>query len=76
MSRRVSSRLAAKSEQAERQREFDRRVWSEEEEGLVIIDAGEKGRGVAASRDFQVGEYVTQYRGELITHTVICDLVN
>ena len=66
---RRSSRLTKNSEKAEHEREFRRKVEEWSEDGLKIIDAGVKGRGVAATRPFSIGDYVTCYRGELISHS-------
>ena len=65
---RRSSRITENAERAAKEREFLLRVEQCSEEDLMIIDAGEKGRGVASSKDFKAGEYVTCYRGELVSH--------
>ena len=41
-----------------------------EDEGIEVIDAGEKGRGVAAKNEFLKGEYVCTYQGELVPQKV------
>ena len=66
MSRR-SSWLAANEKNAKEQ-DFMRRVISASEDGLCVINAGVKGRGVAAEKEFRIGDYVAQYQGELISH--------
>ena len=63
-----TSRQNANFEKVEREKELQRKVEEESEEGLAEIDAGPKGRGVTATKEFKVGEYVTTYKGELISH--------
>ena len=65
---RRSSRLTQNAERESKELEFQRKVRDWSEDGLVQVDAGSKGRGVAATKEFAVGDYVTCYRGELITH--------
>ena len=65
MSRR-SSRLAANVEKIEKEQEFMLRVTCASEEGLRVINAGIKGREVAAEKKiFRSGDYVAAYQGEL-----------
>ena len=65
---RRSARITKNAERAAKEKDFHRRVEEGEEDGLVVIDAGEKGRGVATTKVFQAGDYVTCYRGELVSH--------
>ena len=65
---RRSSRLGENSQKAAKEKDFLRKVEEQSIEGLAIINAKEKGRGVAAARVFSIGEYVTCYKGELIFH--------
>ena len=67
---RRSNRAAANLQKVENEKELMRKVEAELEEGLAIIDAGDKGRGVAATKNFEVGNYVCTYQGELVTHKI------
>ena len=67
MSRR-SSRVAANAEKVEKEKRFLELVTAPIESGLRVVDAGIKGRGVVADKDFDVGDYVAKYQGELVSH--------
>ena len=47
--------LAAK---AEKEKLLKEKIEAGAEEGLLVIDVGKKGRGVAANQQFQKGDYV------------------
>ena len=64
---RKSSRVKGLSEKASRDAEFERKLKADSEEGLEIFDAGDKGRSIRATNQLQAGDYVTRYRGELIS---------
>ena len=70
---RRSSRVNVNAEKAAKEKESTERVLSKHETGLKIIDAGVKGRGVAATKAFMVGDYVAKYQGELVTRKVALD---
>ena len=65
---RRSARLSKNAERVAKEKDFHRKVEEWEEDGLTVIDAGEKGRGVATTRVFEAGDYVCCYRGELVSH--------
>ena len=67
MSRR-SARVAANAEKVEKDKRFMELVTSPTESGLRVIDAGAKGRGVAADKEYATGDYVAKYLGELVSH--------
>ena len=67
MSRR-SARVAVNAEKVEKEKLFMEHVKSPIESGLRVIDAGIKGRGVAATKDFATSDYVSKYQGELVSH--------
>ena len=67
MSRR-SARVSEKNARVVKEQAFLARVTSPIEDGLQVIHAGDKGRGVAATKVFHVGDYVAKYQGELISH--------
>ena len=46
---------------------FEKLVLKHKDEGLEEGDAGEKGRGVFANRNFSVGEFLCEYRGVLLS---------
>ena len=60
--------LEANSRKAQKERDFLQKVEEQSEDGLMVIDAGEKGRGVAAAKSFSTGDFVTCYKGEVISH--------
>ena len=47
-----------------------RRIEEGEDEGLKMIDCGEKGRGIGTERTFSRGDYICQYKGELIPQKI------
>ena len=65
---RRSSRLQINSERAARDNEFHKKVQESSIDGLLVIDAGHKGRGVAVSRQFDEGEYVATHDGKTIPY--------
>ena len=66
MSRR-SARQSVIDEKHSREKEFMNCVMSSDENGLKMIDAGEKGRGVASTRPFKQGDFVARYVGDIIS---------
>ena len=46
------------------------KIEAGEDEGIKVIDVGEKGCGVAAEKDFWKGEYVCTYQGDLVLQKV------
>ena len=68
---RRSSRLTQNAEREAKEIEFQQKVRDWSEDGLVQVDAGSKGRGVAATKEFAVGDYVTCYRSDTMIYTLI-----
>lgn len=55
------------SELKKRQRnDMEEAILSKREEGLKVVEFEGKGRGVIATRDFQRGEFVVEYSGDLV----------
>ena len=48
--------------------DFAQRVAENSCDGLTEIDAGPLGRGVATTKTFEVGDYITTYQGDLVSH--------
>ena len=67
---RRSKRVTAMAEKAEKESKLKRGVEEGSDEGLKVIDCGEKGRGVATERNFSRGDYVCLYQGELIPQKI------
>ena len=65
---RLSSRLEANCRKAQKERDFMQKVEEQSEDRLTVIDAGVKGRGAAAAKKFSTGDFVTCYKGEVISH--------
>ena len=65
---RRSSRSAAIAVKAKDEKVLMEKVENGSDENLSIIDAGAKGRGVCAAKTFHKGQYVSTYKGELISH--------
>ena len=63
---RRSTRVTALAEKVEKEKLLMEKIEAGKDEGIKVIDAGEKGRGVAAEKDFLKGEYVCTYQGELV----------
>jgi len=66
---RRSSRKPESEIKKEKQQEVEETVLSEEERGLRICCFDEKGRGVVATQPFKRGDFVVEYRGDLIDMT-------
>ena len=64
---RRSSRVIVNAQKVEREKLNSIKMQNMDEADLEIIDCGEEGRGVAASKSFETGDYVCMYRGQLIT---------
>ena len=70
---RRSNRVTALAAKAEKEKLLMERVEAGADEGLVVMDAGEKGRGVAAAQQFHKGDYVCTYQGELISQKTMLE---
>lgn len=66
---RRSGRKTQKVVEQEQSRHIDMAIEKQLEDGLVVKMFPEKGRGIVAGRDFQRGEFVVEYIGELIDQT-------
>ena len=64
---RRSSRIAVNDHKREMELELVDKVRGETPAGLVLVDAGEMGRGVATTRKYKAGELVSFYSGELVS---------
>ncbi|KAG8196407.1 hypothetical protein JTE90_009041 [Oedothorax gibbosus] len=53
----------------EKQKTIEEAILSGKEEGFEIKEFPDKGRGVITTRDFQPGDFVIEYHGELIDNT-------
>ena len=65
---RRSTRVTALAEKVEKEKL--EKIEAGEDEGIKVIDVGEKGCGVAAEKDFRKGEYVCTYQGDLVLQKV------
>ena len=65
---RRSSRIQNHSSKAEKERLFMEKVNRKCSDDLSLNFTAEKGRGVVVDRDFEEGEYVAIYEGDLISH--------
>lgn len=63
---RRSVRKTKQAVEQEQTRFIEIAIEKQLEDGLVVKDFGEKGRGIIAGRPFQRGEFVVEYIGELI----------
>lgn len=63
---RRSVRKTKQAVEQEQTRLIEIAIEKQLEDGLVVEDFGEKGRGIVAGRPFQRGEFVVEYIGELI----------
>ena len=63
---RRSSRLQSNAAKAVKHEDFLRKVTENCSDGLEVVDAGVKGRGVASVQKFFEGDYVATYQGDLI----------
>ena len=68
MATRRSSRVTKNNEKKEREQQLDSQVRSGTPDGLVLMDAGEMGRGVATLRKYKEGDLVCIYEGTLVPH--------
>jgi len=66
---RRSSRKPESEIKKEKRQEVEETVLSEEERGLRIRCFEEKGRGVVATKPYNRGDFVVEYRGDLIDLT-------
>uniref|UniRef100_A0A182PDH9 [histone H4]-lysine(20) N-methyltransferase n=1 Tax=Anopheles epiroticus TaxID=199890 RepID=A0A182PDH9_9DIPT len=64
---RRSVRKTKKEVQVERDRDIERAIREEREEGLKIEYFEGKGRGIVTTRPFMKGEFVVEYIGDLIS---------
>ena len=64
---RRSSRTDALAEIVEKERQMMIEIENGNEDGLVEIDCGHKGRGVQSSKPFCKGDFVCVYKGELVS---------
>ena len=64
---RRSSRVQANAAKAEKHEEFMRKVTRNCSDGLDVVDAGVKGRGVTTKQQFLEGDYVATDQGDLIS---------
>lgn len=65
---RKSSRKCKSDIEKERREYVERSIKEQSEEGLVIKHMENKGRGIFATRDFERGQFVCEYAGEMITY--------
>lgn len=63
---RRSVRKTQKVIEEEQTRYIEKAIEEQRQDGLVIREFDDKGRGIVAARPFQRGEYVVEYIGELI----------
>lgn len=63
---RRSARRTKKAVEQEISRHIEMAIEKQLEDGLIVKMFPEKGRGIVAGRDFQRGEFVVEYIGELI----------
>lgn len=66
---RRSNRKSKTELETEEKKRIDELIKTGKEEGMKIDIISGKGRGVVATRDFQRGEYVVEYHGDLIEIT-------
>lgn len=66
---RRSARRTKKDVEQEISRHIEMAIEKQLEDGLIVKMFPEKGRGIVAGRDFQRGEFVVEYIGELIDQT-------
>uniref|UniRef100_A0A8C5LUL7 [histone H4]-lysine(20) N-methyltransferase n=1 Tax=Leptobrachium leishanense TaxID=445787 RepID=A0A8C5LUL7_9ANUR len=66
---RRSNRKSKSELEIEEKKRIDELIKTGKEEGMKIDIVSGKGRGVFATRDFQRGEYVVEYHGDLIEIT-------
>lgn len=66
---RRSGRKTKQAVEQEISQHIEMAIEKQLEDGLVVKDFGEKGRGIIAGRLFQRGEFVVEYIGELIDQT-------
>lgn len=64
---RRSVRKTKKEVQWERDRDLEKAIREQREEGLKVVEFDTKGRGVVTTRPFGKGEFVVEYIGDLIT---------
>lgn len=63
---RRSVRKTKQAVEKEQTRAIEIAIEKQLEDGLIVKDFGEKGRGIVAGRSFERGEFVVEYIGELI----------
>lgn len=63
---RRSSRKPKSELEKEKKAAIEEKVLKNIEEGLEVVDLGEKGRGVVATKHFYRGDFVVEYAGDLI----------
>ncbi|KAM4053962.1 N-lysine methyltransferase KMT5A isoform 4-T6 [Anomaloglossus baeobatrachus] len=66
---RRSCRKSKKDLETEEKQRIDDLIQSGREEGMKVDMIADKGRGVIATRNFQRGEFVVEYHGDLIETT-------
>lgn len=64
---RRSVRKTKKAVEQEQQRHIEAAIRNQTEDGLVVAEFPQKGRGIMAARRFERGEFVVEYIGELIS---------
>lgn len=64
---RRSVRKTKKEVQWERERDIEKAIREQREEGLKVVNFEGKGRGIITTRPFMKGEFVVEYIGDLIT---------
>lgn len=65
---RKSSRKCKSDIEKERRENVERCIKEQVEEGLEIKVLEEKGRGIFATRDFERGDFICEYAGEMISY--------
>ena len=68
MATRKSSRVVTNTAKKEKEERFNTQVRDGTPHGLVEIDAGIMGRGVATLKKYEEGAVVCHYEGDLIGH--------
>lgn len=66
---RRSGRKTKKAVEQEISQQIEMAIEKQLEDGLIVKNFPEKGRGIVAGRPFQRGEFVVEYIGELIDQT-------
>ena len=64
---RRSSRLQSCSDKLEREWDFLKKVAENSHDGLTIVN-NDKGRAIEAMKEFNEGDFVATYEGDLVAH--------